>query len=323
MPMKPNNGDVLQNYDSEGKYAKGSSAEANPENAASDKSEKYSYLKHVFQKYGMQWESDVEDKYVGGDPRFSELKNNPYEKIKGYKFTKYDLLLYLFLKSDKSSSVNLHELERLITNSQAYRKMEQLSNQAWIKDFVDPDDPKNEKLLKEVEEEYYQNVISKAKVGGKMIMVTGLPGAGKSYRVKKNGFDKDYVTIDSDDIKALFPQYDHGFGARAVHKASGEIRWNVLKRLVKDKVNIILPTVGAIEEQIEKFMDLFKSYGDKKMLFADEKPETCVKRNFTRGLESGRLVPMSKVLGSIKGVKETYEERENDDYSGFTEVRKF
>ena len=127
----------------------------------------------------------------------------------------------------------------------------------------------------EIGSEYYNKVLAGVlkseaeklndiKSGKRMIIISGLPGAGKSTVVKgilKN--DKNlFYTPDSDDIKTAFKEvYQNGEGADLVHEASGKIlKTEVVPRALEQGKNIIYQTTGNCVS-IDKIIRQAKNYG--------------------------------------------------------------
>ena len=127
----------------------------------------------------------------------------------------------------------------------------------------------------EIGSEYYNNVLKKVlkseteklkdiKSGKRMIIISGLPGAGKSTIVNsilKN--DKNlFYTPDADDIKTAFTEvYKNGEGAQLVHKASGKIlKSELLPQVFEKGKNIIYQTTGSYVS-IDKIIHQAKNYG--------------------------------------------------------------
>ncbi len=103
------------------------------------------------------------------------------------------------------------------------------------------------KVLKEtlsIENEKLKNI----KAERKLIIIDGLPGAGKSTIINSIlKEDKDsFYTPDSDDIKAMFKEaYKNGEGANLVHNASGKILKNeIIPRVLEQGKNFIYQTTG-------------------------------------------------------------------------------
>ena len=127
----------------------------------------------------------------------------------------------------------------------------------------------------DIDSGYYKKVLDKVlktetekikniKAQKRMIVIDGLPGAGKSTiinKILKN--DKNlFYTPDSDDIKAAFSEvYNNGEGANLVHKASGNILKNeILPRVFKQGKNIIFQTTGNYVS-INKVIQQAKNHG--------------------------------------------------------------
>ena len=123
--------------------------------------------------------------------------------------------------------------------------------------------------------EYYNKVLaetlkaeeeklSKIKTEKKMIIIDGLPGAGKTTIIKKilgNDPNK-YYTPDADDIKGMFKEvYKNGEGAALVHKASSTILRNeILPKVFDQGKNIIFQTAGE-SVKIHKIIQEAKNKG--------------------------------------------------------------
>ena len=153
--------------------------------------------------------------------------------------------------------------------------------------------------------EYYAKVLDKTlqleaeklkniKTQKRMIVIDGLPGAGKSSLIKsilKN--DKNsFYTPDSDDIKTMFKEvYKNGEGAELVHKAAGKILKNeILPRVFEQGKNVIYQTTGNFVS-INKIIQQAKNYGYTIDFIHVKTPKNLsLERTAARFRETGRFM---------------------------------
>lgn len=100
--------------------------------------------------------------------------------------------------------------------------------------------------------------IEKAAQEGKMIIVTGLPGAGKTTVVRNVlGAELDtYYMPDADTFKEGFSAYyNGGKGAGLVHKASTTVlKQEIMPKVIQEKRNLIYQTTGG-QETLNKVIE--------------------------------------------------------------------
>jgi predicted ABC-type ATPase len=130
--------------------------------------------------------------------------------------------------------------------------------------------------------EYYGDGASQK--GKQFNIVMGLSGSGKSsIIVDKLQRDEGALVIDSDKIKEMMPEFDHGKGAQAVHSTSASIASACLREAIKNDDNVIYPTVGSSTKGLEEFIKIAKSKGYRiKLHLAKLPPEVAAKRVFKR-----------------------------------------
>lgn len=161
----------------------------------------------------------------------------------------------------------------------------------------------------------------------KLIIVDGLPGAGKSTIIEKL-LKKDknaYYAPDSDDIKKAFTEvYKNGAGASLVHKASGTIlKKEILPEVFKHGKNLIFQTAGS-SERIHKILEIAKNNGYTVNLIHIVTPDDIsVTRAISRFEQTGRFIDPYDILAILnKNTKEkkytsrifSYDERLQNAY---------
>lgn len=134
----------------------------------------------------------------------------------------------------------------------------------------------------------------------KLIIIDGLPGAGKSTIITKllKNDSNAYFTPDSDEIKAAFKQiYQNGEGAALVHTASGNIlKKEILPRVFEQGKNLIFQTSGSTE-RIHKILEHAKSHGYSVNLVHIETPENIsIERAMNRYERTGRFIDPYDIL---------------------------
>ena len=131
---------------------------------------------------------------------------------------------------------------------------------------------------------------------GIAVIVLGLPASGKSSTVvnkldiMKNGR---FFNLDNDNIKPLFKEFDNGKGAGYVHEASAYISEQmVLKDIVKNKKNVVVPVIGKGMGTLEMYGKTFHDAGYNRIEIINVKLplDKSANRNFTRMIETGRNV---------------------------------
>lgn len=161
--------------------------------------------------------------------------------------------------------------------------------------------------------EYYNKVLtetikaeeeklSKIKTEKKMIIIDGLPGAGKTTIIKKilgNDPNK-YYTPDADDIKGMFKEvYKNGEGAALVHKASSTILRNeILPKVFNQGKNIIFQTAGE-SVKIHKIIQEAKNKGYTIDYIHIATPiNLSIERSISRFEHTGRFIDPYVVLST-------------------------
>lgn len=144
--------------------------------------------------------------------------------------------------------------------------------------------PERLRLRQEIEEKLYAEAVAHAEKGGHVTVMIGPPAAGKSSAVRAVEARLGRAAeVDPDIVKQMFPEYhvksdmpglkvDNGLGALAVRKESNTIKDHLLKRLLDEGYNVIIPTVGLELAATEKLLKDAKAKGFKTNLVLVDTP---------------------------------------------------
>lgn len=203
--------------------------------------------------------------------------------------------------------------------------------------------PEREKLRHDIAEQINArgSISGKNEFNGKVKkefraeIVIGAPAGGKSSvivdKVSKNTGSR---VLDSDEIKALLPEFDGGNGAGKVHTESADV---ILSGMVIPEYykggkfagdNIVIPIVGKNPRAAREYLKGLKEAGYTVHLsFNDVSPLNSVKRATTRYIETGRFLNPAYIQDIGTKPQETYEilkkEGGFDTYSKYDNNVKF
>ena len=126
----------------------------------------------------------------------------------------------------------------------------------------------------------------------RMDIVIGLPGSGKSsvYTERLSQEHKSRV-IDTDDFREYIPEYN-GSNASIVHREASAIRDLVFDTALDNGDNILLSTIGADAEKLEKQITSYKEDGYQIYLHLNELPNN---KSLARAI--GRYIGEDGTLG--------------------------
>jgi predicted ABC-type ATPase len=123
------------------------------------------------------------------------------------------------------------------------------------------------------------------------LLIIGQPAAGKSSSAEYLARTGKYAILDSDDAKAIIPEYRGGIGASAVHDESGLLAASVGDRLTANGVNIAIPTVGHSLSSIEKKIAQYEAKGYRvDLIGVSVEQNKAAQRMARRYLRTGRLI---------------------------------
>lgn len=181
------------------------------------------------------------------------------------------------------------------------------------------------KLLNKLEEKY-KNVPE----DGKVIISSGLPGAGKTTVLTRNlGISlDDYATISSDDFKEMLaeegaiPKIDGLTDMEAstlVHEESSQLADAFLNRMTDKKKNIIYDctckNIGSTRKRLGSFVNKGYNTNDIQLVYVDIPIETAHERakyRYREGLNTsklgGRHLP-SSIIDSCKAENSSHESK--------------
>ncbi len=138
----------------------------------------------------------------------------------------------------------------------------------------------------------YSELLAKPALPGREAhLVLGPPAAGKSSLSEPLAAARGARIIDSDDAKALLPEFDDGVGAAAVHEESSRLAAIAADATIARGENLVLPLVGKTYEGLAaRVSDLVGNGYRVYVHFVDLPIETAVERAMARYSERGRLV---------------------------------
>jgi hypothetical protein len=139
------------------------------------------------------------------------------------------------------------------------------------------------------------------------ILIIGPPAAGKSAHAEHYAREFRAAIVDPDDAKKPLPEYDGGVGAPAVHRESATIANEVEKRLLREGVNVVRPTVGAKPDVIVSMTLTLQNQGYRVGLVnVAIEPDEAYRRMINRFLMEGRIISNDYFMGIGKKPTETY-----------------
>ena len=159
---------------------------------------------------------------------------------------------------------------------------------------------KNAKTIEKTDDLYIENhdavlnheldLLSKVPQERKMLIITGLSGAGKStYLDSING--NEYYVADIDDIKKLFPEYETRKVDNTLHNVSRSImQEEIIPEAIKQGRNIAIPTTG-LAEYVERLATPAKKNGYQvKLVHVKIDKEKAMHRVMDRFEREGRFI---------------------------------
>lgn len=155
-------------------------------------------------------------------------------------------------------------------------------------------------------------------------IVLGAPAGGKSsVIVDKVSKNTGSMVLDSDEIKAMLPEFENGSGAGLVHKESADI---ILEGMVvpqfgkggsKEGTNLVIPIVGKNPKASLRYLKLLKDAGyTVNLSFNDVSELNSIKRATTRAIETGRFLDPEYLQSIGTKPSETYELLKDYDNDG-------
>lgn len=134
------------------------------------------------------------------------------------------------------------------------------------------------------------DLLSKVPQERKMLIITGLSGAGKSTYLDSINANEYYVA-DIDDIKKLFPEYETRKEDNTLHNISRSImQEEIIPEAIKQGRNIAIPTTG-LSEYVERLAKPAKENGYQvKLVHLKIDKEKAMHRVMDRYHKEGRFI---------------------------------
>jgi adenylate kinase family enzyme len=137
--------------------------------------------------------------------------------------------------------------------------------------------------------------VANPKSEGKVLLLIGPPGAGKSTLAKKFAETHGAYEIDADAMKVRIPEYAR-IGANGVHEESSKLAATATTEALDRGDNVILPMLGKSQQKLEGLVDDLKAKGfDVEINLADLPSSEAAKRAHQRWINTGRHVPLSYI----------------------------
>lgn len=136
-----------------------------------------------------------------------------------------------------------------------------------------------------------------------VVVTGGLPGAGKSFAIRQHPGYKDFLNVNSDDVKAMLPEYK-GSNSGFLHEESDMIARRVFERAFEARQNMILDVTMKSLGDANKGIDDGLAGRVKKMSeqgynvqlqFTEVSIDTSVRTALDRYFREGRFVPPSYI----------------------------
>ena len=158
--------------------------------------------------------------------------------------------------------------------------------------------------------------------GRRATIVIGPPAAGKSTIANAIALRWRSAIVDVDDAKTVIPEYQNGIGANAVHEESSLMGTAVLRRLISNGDNLVIPKVGHKLDSIEKLRSDLAAQGyTVDLVLMDVDPRTAVGRMIKRFKRTGRLIAPAYFLDVVDQPPNTYTQaRQAGKFDGYSRV---
>ena len=143
--------------------------------------------------------------------------------------------------------------------------------------------------------------------GRRATIMLGPPASGKSYFANKVAQARNAAIVDSDEAKKVLPEYDGGIGATAVHAESTTLAGEVLRKVLANGDNFVIPRTGKALSEIEPMIAQLKENGyEVDIILMQVSADTAYRRMISRFINTGRLIPPDVVRGVGDNPQITY-----------------
>lgn len=147
--------------------------------------------------------------------------------------------------------------------------------------------------------DYYKSRFTTPNENPVIVATGGLPGAGKSQGIKQVPEYKEYLNINADDIKTMFPEYN-GTNAAFLHEESDALARRIFDMAVEARQNLVLdvtmkslgnPGKGQ-NDGLAGRLEAFAAQGyEIQIQFTEVSLDTAVREVIDRYFREGRFVP--------------------------------
>ena len=128
--------------------------------------------------------------------------------------------------------------------------------------------------------------------GRRATIMLGPPASGKSYFANKVAQARNAAIVDSDEAKKVLPEYGGGIGATAVHAESTTLAEEVLRKVISNGDNFVIPRTGKALSEIEPIIAQLKENGYQvDIILMQVSADTAYRRMISRFIATGRLIP--------------------------------
>ncbi len=130
------------------------------------------------------------------------------------------------------------------------------------------------------------------------VLILGPPGAGKSFLQRERYAD--WALVDSDEFKAMIPEFEGGKGANRVHLESKGMAKDVMDAFTQEGLNIVHPIIGHTKAKVEQAIaDLQQKGYDVEVDLVYVSPQKSITRALDRWRSTGRFVPPSYIADTV------------------------
>ena len=139
------------------------------------------------------------------------------------------------------------------------------------------------------------------------ILVTGPAAAGKSAVANPIARQYNAAIVDPDEAKKMLPGFADGMGANAVHNQSKDMTAQLTEELMRDRYNLVIPTVGSSPDKVLAKADQLRARGyDVQLLNMDVPVDVAGERMLLRSAGTGRHIPLDVFTKDAQGAIDTF-----------------
>ena len=158
----------------------------------------------------------------------------------------------------------------------------------------------------------------------KAILVTGPAAAGKSAVANPIARQYNAAIVDPDEAKKVLPGFADGMGANAVHNQSKDMAAQLTEELMRDRYNLVIPTVGSDSGKVLAKADQLRAAGyDVQLLNMDVPADVAGQRMLLRSAGTGRHIPLDVFNKDAQGAIDTFgvlKSNQNGLFDGISQV---